>query len=44
MKLAIAADHGGFEMKPQIIKLLRGADYEVVDFGKFYANRFLKQA
>ena len=33
MKLGIAADHGGFEMKQQIIKLLRGAGYEVVDFG-----------
>ena len=33
MKLGIAADHGGFEMKQQIVNLLRGEGHEVVDFG-----------
>src|SRR5215468_10183542 len=33
MKLGIAADHGGFEMKQQIVDLLRGESHEVVDFG-----------
>jgi len=33
MKLGIAADHGGFEMKQQIIRLLGAEGHEVVDFG-----------
>ena len=33
MKLGIAADHGGFEMKQQIVSLLRAEGHEVVDFG-----------
>ena len=33
MKLGIGADHGGFEMKQQLGKLLAEAGYEVVDFG-----------
>ena len=33
MKIAIAADHGGFEYKNKIIKHLSG--YEVKDFGTF---------
>ncbi len=33
MKIAIAADHGGFEYKNEIIKHLSG--YEVKDFGTF---------
>jgi ribose 5-phosphate isomerase B len=32
MKLGLAADHGGFEMKQQLAKLMV-AGYEVVDFG-----------
>ncbi len=33
MRVGIAADHGGFELKEQMAKVLRGAGYEVVDFG-----------
>jgi RpiB/LacA/LacB family sugar-phosphate isomerase len=33
MKLGIAADHGGFEMKQQIAGLLGAEGHEVVDFG-----------
>lgn len=32
-RIGIAADHGGFELKEQLAKSLRGAGYEVVDFG-----------
>jgi len=33
MKVGIGADHGGFEMKEQLTKLLAAEGYEVVDFG-----------
>jgi len=33
MRVGIAADHGGFELKEQVAKVLRTAGYEVVDFG-----------
>ena len=33
MRVGIASDHGGFALKEQIAKLLRGAGHEVVDFG-----------
>ena len=33
MKLGIAADHGGFELKKQISERLRAAGHEVTDFG-----------
>ena len=33
MRVGIAADHGGFELKEQVAKALRAAGYEVVDFG-----------
>ncbi len=32
MKVGLAADHGGFEMKQQLAKLI-AAGHEVVDFG-----------
>jgi len=35
MHVGIASDHGGFALKEQIAKLLRGAGHEVVDFGAF---------
>jgi ribose 5-phosphate isomerase B len=35
MKVGIAADHGGFVMKEELALLLRGAGYEVVDFGAY---------
>ena len=33
MKVGIGSDHGGFEMKQQLAKLLRDAGYDVIDFG-----------
>ena len=33
MKIALAADHGGFEMKQLLIERLRDARHEVSDFG-----------
>jgi ribose 5-phosphate isomerase B len=33
MRVGIASDHGGFELKAQISDLLRSAAHEVVDFG-----------
>jgi ribose 5-phosphate isomerase B len=33
MKIGIGADHGGFEMKGLLAKLLAGEGHEVVDFG-----------
>lgn len=33
MRIGIAADHGGFELKVQLTVALKDAGYEVVDFG-----------
>jgi len=33
MKLGIAADHGGYDLKEQLIEDLRKAGYEIHDFG-----------
>jgi ribose 5-phosphate isomerase B len=33
MCIGIASDHGGFALKKQVAEKLRGAGYEVVDFG-----------
>ena len=33
MRVGIAADHGGFEMKQYLTAALAAAGYEVVDFG-----------
>lgn len=33
MRIGIAADHGGFELKLKLIDALKEAGYEVVDFG-----------
>jgi ribose 5-phosphate isomerase B len=35
MRLGIAADHGGFALKAEVSKSLRGAGYEVTDFGAY---------
>lgn len=32
-RIGVAADHGGFELKEHLVGILRGASYEVVDFG-----------
>ena len=33
MRIGLAADHGGFELKERLAALLREAGHEVVDFG-----------
>ena len=33
MKIGIAADHGGFDLKVELIKYLKDQGMEVVDFG-----------
>ena len=35
MKIAIGADHGGFELKNKIVEYLKQNNYEVKDFGIF---------
>ena len=38
MRVGIATDHGGFALKEELLKHLREARYEVVDFGAFTQN------
>ena len=38
MRVGIAADHGGFTLKGEVAELLRGAGYEVVDFGAHHLD------
>jgi len=33
MKVGVGADHGGFEMKQELAKMLATAGHEVIDFG-----------
>jgi ribose 5-phosphate isomerase B len=40
MRVGIAADHRGFELKQEIISALIGADIEIVDFGAFTKNPY----
>ena len=35
MKIAIGCDHGGFELKNEIIKFLEGENHDVKDFGTY---------
>ena len=35
MRIGIAADHGGFELKENLVPQLRAAGYEITDFGAF---------
>jgi len=35
MRIGIAADHGGFELKQQIAAALKAAGYQIEDFGAF---------
>lgn len=35
LKIAIGADHGGFELKEKIVEYLKLNDYEFKDFGTF---------
>jgi len=32
-RVGVAADHGGFALKEQLVGMLRGAGHEVLDFG-----------
>ncbi len=38
-RIGVAADHGGFELKEHLIKLLYEAGYEVIDFGNSQLNQ-----
>jgi ribose 5-phosphate isomerase B len=38
MKIGIAADHGGFELKEIIVTFLKGIGHELIDFGAFELN------
>lgn len=33
MRVGVAADHGGFDLKGQLVERLKASGYEVVDFG-----------
>jgi ribose 5-phosphate isomerase B len=33
MHLGIAADHGGFDLKTQLVAALKGSGYDILDFG-----------
>ena len=35
MRIGIAADHGGFELKGKLTAALKAAGYEIVDFGAY---------
>lgn len=35
MRVGVGADHGGFEMKEELARLMRGNRHEVVDFGNY---------
>ena len=39
MKVGIAADHGGYEMKQKIYILLNAKGHQVVDFGNLQYDR-----
>jgi ribose 5-phosphate isomerase B len=39
MRIGIAADHGGFDLKEELLKQLREAGHEVVDFGAHGLNQ-----
>ena len=38
MKLGIAADHGGYELKGVMYSFLKNLGYELVDFGAYELN------
>ena len=39
MRIGIATDHGGFDLKEELVKQLREAGHEVVDFGAHRLNQ-----
>ncbi|MBV9038416.1 MAG: RpiB/LacA/LacB family sugar-phosphate isomerase [Acidobacteriaceae bacterium] len=38
MRVGIATDHGGFDLKEELAAHLRGAGHELVDFGAYSSN------
>ena len=38
MKIGIGCDHGGFDLKEEILAYLRGEGHEVTDFGSYDKN------
>jgi ribose 5-phosphate isomerase B len=38
MRVGIATDHGGFDLKQELVEQLRAAGHEVVDFGAHVVN------
>lgn len=38
MKLALASDHAGYELKSKLADWLKNKDYTVIDFGTFSTN------
>src|SRR5437763_6935827 len=38
MRIGIATDHGGFDLKKELVTQLRGAGHEVVDFGAHHLS------
>jgi ribose 5-phosphate isomerase B len=39
MRIGIATDHGGFDLKQELLKQLSGAGHEVVDFGSYQLDQ-----
>src|SRR5215472_19192446 len=39
MRIGIATDHGGFDLKEELVKQLRGAGHEIVEFGAYRLNK-----
>jgi len=37
-RIGVAADHGGYQLKEQLVRMLREATYEVIDFGNRQLN------
>jgi ribose 5-phosphate isomerase B len=37
-RIGVAADHGGFELKEYLVKMLRDTGYEVIDYGNKEMN------
>ena len=38
-RIGVAADHGGFELKQELVRMLRQAGYEVGDYGDSQPDR-----
>ena len=38
MRIGIATDHGGFDLKEELLKQLREAGHEIVEFGAYRLN------